>query len=282
MRVRFWGVRGTIPSPGPDTVKIGGNTACIDLFTSDQQLIILDAGSGIRRLGKTLLKEHPHRIMGTLLFSHTHWDHIQGFPFFVPAFIRNNRFVVIGQKKIGQKLENVLADQVVQPYLPFGYKALEADLIVKEIHDSERMIIGDDTVVEARELDHPGGCLGFRIENRDTVFAYCTDTTHPFDKLNENVLKLAKNADLLVHDAQYTPEQKALYPTYGHSSWMDAAQAACAANVKALALFHHDPDTSDDALQISLAAARRIFPNTFLAQEGLDFTLPLTHPINVE
>ncbi|MGB1251584.1 MAG: MBL fold metallo-hydrolase [Candidatus Promineifilaceae bacterium] len=279
MRVRFWGVRGTIPSPGPDTVKVGGNTACIDLFTSDQQLIILDAGSGIRRLGKALLAEHPHRIMGTLLFSHTHWDHIQGFPFFVPAFIRNNRFVVIGQKKIGQKLENVLADQVVQPYLPFGYKALEADLIVKEIHDSERMIIGDDTVVQAQELDHPGGCLGFRIENRDTVFTYCTDTTHPFDKLNENVLKLAKNADLLVHDAQYTPEQKALYPTYGHSSWMDAAKAACAANVKALALFHHDPDTSDDALQTSLAAAREIFPNTFLAQEGLELTLPLEHAV---
>ena len=274
MRVRFWGVRGTIPSPGPDTVKIGGNTACIDLFTSDQQLIILDAGSGIRKLGKALLAEHPHRIMGTLLFSHTHWDHIQGFPFFVPAFIRNNRFVVIGQKKIGQKLENVLADQVVQPYLPFGYKALEADLIVKEIHDSERMIIGDDTVVQAQELDHPGGCLGFRIENRDTIFTYCTDTTHPFDRLNENVLKLAKNADLLVHDAQYTPEQKALYPTYGHSSWMDAAKAACAANVKTLALFHHDPDTSDDALQTSLAAAREIFPNTFLAQEGLEINLP--------
>ena len=276
MRVRFWGVRGTIPSPGPDTVKIGGNTACIDLFTSDQQLIILDAGSGIRKLGKALLTEHPHRIMGTLLFSHTHWDHIQGFPFFVPAFIRNNRFVVIGQKKIGQKLENVLADQVVQPYLPFGYKALEADLIVKEIHDSERMIIGDDTVVQAQELDHPGGCLGFRIENRDTVFTYCTDTTHPFDRLNENVLKLAKNADLLVHDAQYTPEQKALYPTYGHSSWMDAAKAACAANVKTLALFHHDPDTSDDALQTSLAAAREIFPNTFLAQEGLEINLPFS------
>ncbi len=275
MRVRFWGVRGTIPSPGPSTVKIGGNTACIDLLTSDQQLIIIDAGSGIRQLGKDLLLEYPHRIMGTMLFSHTHWDHIQGFPFFTPAFIRHNRFVVIGQKKIGQRLENVLADQVVQPYLPFGYKALEADLIVKEIHDNERMIIGDDTAIQARELDHPGSCLGFRIENRDITFTYCSDTTHRGDTLNQNVLQLAQNADLLVHDSQYTPEQKLLYPDYGHSSWLDAAQVALEADVKALALFHHDPDASDDKLVEMLAEAREVFPNTFLAREGLTIDLPL-------
>ncbi len=275
MRVRFWGVRGTIPTPGAETVKIGGNTACIDLLTSDQQLVIIDAGSGIRKLGKSLMTEYPHRILGTMLFSHTHWDHIQGFPFFTPAFVRHNRFVVIGQKKIGQRLENILADQVVQPYLPFGYKALEADLIVKEIHTSERMVIGDDTAVQARELDHPGGCLGFRVENRDVAFTYCSDTTHRGDSLNENVLQLAHNADLLVHDAQYSPAQKALYPHYGHSSWTDAAQVAVEANVKTLALFHHDPDATDDILQDALAEARAIFPRTFLAREGLTVDLPL-------
>ncbi len=274
MRVRFWGVRGTIPSPGADTVRVGGNTACIDIFTSDQQVIILDAGTGIRRLGKRLMKEHPHRIMGTLLFTHTHWDHIQGFPFFVPAFVRNNRFVVIGQKRIGRKLETVLAGQVIQPYLPFGYRALEADIIVKEINDSEMMVIGDDTTVLAHELDHPGGCLGYRIQNRNTVFTYCTDTTHRGDTLNENVLRLAQDADLLVHDAQYSPEQKALYPTYGHSSWADAALVAAEANVKALALFHHDPDASDSDLRFALAQARKIFPNTFVACERMDLTLP--------
>lgn len=275
MRVRFWGVRGTIPTPGAETVKIGGNTACIDLLTSDQQLIIIDAGSGIRNLGKALLTEFPNRILGTMLFSHTHWDHIQGFPFFTPAFLRHNRFVVIGQKKIGQRLENILADQVVQPYLPFGYTALEADLIVKEIHDSEYMILGDDTSVQARELDHPGGCLGFRIENRHVAFAYCSDTTHRDGTLNQNVLKLAQNVDLLVHDAQYSAEQKALYPHYGHSSWIDAAQVAVEAKVKTLALFHHDPDATDDDLQAALAEARAIFPHTFLAREGLSIDLPL-------
>ena len=275
MRVRFWGVRGTIPTPGPETVRVGGNTACIDLFTSDQQVIILDAGTGIRKLGQALLKEHPSRIVGTLLFSHTHWDHIQGFPFFVPAFVRNNRFVVIGQKKIGQKLEHVLAGQVVQPYLPFGYKALEADLIVKEIRDAETMIIGDDTSIMARELDHPDGCLGFRIRNRDVVFTYCTDTTHPDESLNENVLKLAEGCDLLVHDAQYSAEKKVLFPTYGHSSWIDAAQVAAEANVGCLALFHHDPDATDEELDRALVEARAIFPRTFLAREGMELNLPL-------
>lgn len=275
MQVRFWGVRGTLPTPGPDTVKIGGNTSCIDLLTSDHQVIILDAGTGIRRLGQQLLREHPQRITGTLLFSHTHWDHIQGFPFFYPAFVRRNRFVVIGEKKIGRKLEAVLADQVVQPYLPFGYRELEADLIVKEINNGELMVIGDDTIVKARALDHPGGCLGYRIENRNTVLAYCSDTTHRDGELNQNVLRLARNADLLIHDAQYSPEQKALYPTYGHSSWRDAACVAKEANVGTLALFHHDPDSSDDDLLTFLAQARAIFPRTFLAYEGATLQLPL-------
>ena len=274
MRVRFWGVRGTIPTPGPNTIIAGGNTACIDLFTNDQQLIILDAGTGIRGLGQQLFKEHPYRIMGTILFSHTHWDHIQGFPFFIPAFVRRNRFVVIGQKKLGQKLEEVVAGQMVEPYLPFGYNQLQADLIVKEIHDGETMIIGDDTKVIARELDHPGGCLGYRIENNQTTLVYCTDTTHR-SNLNENVLRLSQNADLLIHDAQYSPEKKALFPNYGHSSWKDAAEVAAQANVGALALFHHDPDANDNELFAALEQVRKIFPRSFLACDGLTVNLPL-------
>ena len=277
MRVRFWGTRGTIPTPGSATVRTGGNTSCVDIFTSDQQSIIIDAGTGIRPLGNQLVKDQKGnngRILGTLLFSHTHWDHIQGFPFFLPGFMRNNRFVVIGQKKIGQKLQSVLAGQVVEPYLPFGYRELRADLIVKEIHNGETMIIGDDTVVTAYELDHPGGCLGYRLENRQTIVTYCSDTTHREGTLNENVLKLAQNADLLIHDAQYTPEKKALYPDYGHSSWQDAAEVALSADVKLLALFHHDPDVHDDQLFEVLAQTRKIFPRTILAREGIAVHLP--------
>jgi phosphoribosyl 1,2-cyclic phosphodiesterase len=273
MRIRFWGVRGTIPSPGYDTAGVGGNTACIDLLTNDQQLIILDAGTGIRKLGQTLLREYPQRITGTLLISHTHWDHIQGFPFFTPAFTRGNRFVIVGQKRIGQQLENVLAGQVVEPYLPFPYEDLKADLLVKEMHDGEMMVIGDATVLQSAELDHPGGCLGFRIANSGTVVTYCTDTTHREGQLNPAVLELARNADLLIHDSQHTPEQKAAMPDYGHSSWLDAVQVAIEANVKRLALFHHAPDATDAELDAILQQARTYFPNTILAKEGVTLHL---------
>ncbi len=273
MRIRFWGVRGTIPSPGYETAGIGGNTACVDLLTNDRQLIILDAGTGIRKLGQVLLREYPQRITGTLLISHTHWDHIQGFPFFTPAFTRGNRFVIVGQKRIGQQLENVLAGQVVEPYLPFPYEDLKADLLVKEMHDGEMMVIGDATVLQSAELDHPGGCLGFRISNSGTVVTYCTDTTHREGQLNPAVLELARNADLLIHDAQHTPEHKSAMPDYGHSSWLDAVQVAIEANVKRLALFHHAPDASDASLEGILQDARNYFPNTILAREGLTLNI---------
>lgn len=275
MRIRFWGVRGTIPSPDPDTIKLGANTSCLDVLTSDQNLIILDAGTGIRSLGKALQEEYPDRIIGTMLISHTHYDHIQGFPFFGPlmgANGRQNRFVVVGQKILGQQLEEVLAGQIMEPYLPFKYKQLTADIHVKEMQENECMIIGDETLVYAAQLDHPGGCLGYRIENNDYVFAYCTDTSHR-DGLNENVLKLAHNADLLVHDAHWSLEERDLYPDWGHSSWLEAAQAAVEANVKSLVLFHYSPDASDQEMEERLEKTKDIFPNTILAYEGLAISL---------
>jgi phosphoribosyl 1,2-cyclic phosphodiesterase len=279
MQVRFWGVRGTIPAPGPDTVRLGGNTSCLDVLTSDQQLIVLDAGSGIRRLGIALSEEYPHRIVGTILISHTHWDHIQGFPFFAPLVgpqSKQNRFVVVGQRRVGQQLETVLAGQIIEPYLPFAFKELAADIHVKEVRGGEEIVVGDDTIVRVEELRHPGGCLGFRIENNGVALAYCTDSSHEDDYLTENVLKLARNADLLIHDAQYSLEQRKLYPDYGHSSWLEAAQVAIAANAKYLALFHFDPNASDDYMEAILARTREVFPNTMLSREGLVLNLPLT------
>lgn len=279
MRVRFWGVRGTIPAPGPDTVRLGGNTACIDVLTSDKQLIVIDAGSGIRRLGIALSEEYPGRIVGTVLVSHTHWDHIQGFPFFAPLIgsqSRRNRFVIVGQKRVGRQLENVLAGQIIEPYLPFAFKELAADIHVKEVSGGENVVIGDDTIIRVEELRHPGGCLGFRIENNGLVFTYCTDSSHEDNHLTENVLKLAKGADLLVHDAQYSIEQREEFPEYGHSSWLEAVRVAEKAKVGCLALFHYDPNASDDYMESVLQKAREIFPRTILSQEGLELNLPIS------
>jgi ribonuclease BN (tRNA processing enzyme) len=278
VRVRFWGVRGTIPSPGPDTVKLGANTSCLDVLTSDQSVIILDAGTGIRRLGRVLSKEHPDRIVATMLITHTHWDHIQGFPFFGPLMGpqgRFNRFVVVGKRVVGQQLEEVLAGQIMEPYLPFLYKELTADIHVKEIKENDWTIIGDETSVYTAQLDHPGGCLGYRLENNGAVFAYCTDTSHK-DGLNENVLRLAEEADLLVHDAHWSLEEREKFPDWGHSSWLEAAQVAVEAKVKCLALFHYAPDATDEVMEERLLRAREIFPNTILAREGMVVNLPLT------
>ena len=275
MQIRFWGVRGTIPTPGPDTIQIGGNTSCIEVITSDRQRIIIDAGSGIRLLGKKLLQEATDRIVSTILISHTHWDHIQGFPFFLPVFGRTNRLVLVGQKKVGRRLEEVLAGQFIEPYLPYAYKSLPADLIVKEVKDGEQIVLGDQTVVKVADLNHPGGCLGFRIENNGTVFTYCSDVGHG-NELDENVLRLAQGADLLIHDAHFaTMAERDKYADWGHSTWYEAAQVALEANVKNLALFHYGPDLTDQMVFQILGKTRQIFPRTLLAKEGSEIVLPL-------
>jgi phosphoribosyl 1,2-cyclic phosphodiesterase len=257
-------------------VRVGGNTACVEVHTSDKQLIIIDAGTGIRHLGKALMKKSTGRVVGSILISHTHWDHIQGFPFFGPVFGRNNRFVLVGKKRVGKQLEETLAGQFIEPYLPFTYKSLPADLIVKEVQDGETIIIGDDTRVTVADLNHPGGCLGFRIENNGVVFAYCSDVSHYEDGFDQTVLNLAEGADLLVHDAHFASvEERRRFTEYGHSAWQEAVQAAVEARVGCLALFHYSPDFTDDELDDVLIKARAIFPRTILSREGLTLTLPL-------
>lgn len=276
MRIRFWGVRGTIPTPGPETIKYGGNTSCVEVTTADKQLIIIDAGSGIRHLGKELLKNAHGRITASILISHTHWDHIQGFPFFSPIFGRNNRFVVVGKKRVGKQLEETMAGQFIEPYLPFSYNSLPADLIVKEVKDSETLIIGDDTRVTVADLNHPGGCLGFRIESNGVVFVYCSDVSHYDDGFDQNLLELAQGADLLVHDSHFgSLEERKRFSEYGHSSWIEAAQAAIEAQVNCLALFHYSPDLTDAELDEIIIKAREVFPKTILTREGMEITLPL-------
>lgn len=278
MRIRFWGVRGTIPTPGKDTVKLGGNTSCVEVLTSDGQLIILDAGSGIRRLGMTLIEEFPGRLDGTILISHTHWDHIQGFPFFAPLVGdrgRNNRFLVIGPKRVDQQLENVLAGQIIEPYLPFVFEELTAEIQFKEVLGGDSIVLSEKTTIHVKDLRHPGGCLGFRIENEGRSFAYCTDSSHEEGRLTQSVLDLCAGVDLMVHDAQFTIAQREEFPHFGHSSWKEATAVAASANAGCLALFHYDPDSSDEEMEQILIQARQVFPRTILAYEGLEIELPL-------
>ena len=273
MKVIFWGVRGSIPVPGPNTVRTGGNTACVELQTKDREVIIIDAGTGIRLLGLDLARRPTERLIAVLLFSHTHWDHIQGLPFFTPATERQTRVVILGERRMDRRLEQILADQMVDAYLPFTLEDLQADLLIKEVHDGEKLIIGNSTSVLPRRLNHPGGVFGYRITCDSRTVVYASDISHPKDKPDPRVVDLARDADLLIHDAQYTPEEKQRYADWGHSSWTDAVAVAEQANVRRLALFHHDPLHTDDELDEIERQAQIVFPGAFVAREGMQVAI---------
>ncbi len=270
MKVKFWGVRGSIPVPGPDTVRTGGNTLCVEVQTLDRETIILDAGTGIRLLGLDLARRPMSRLVAVILFSHTHWDHIQGLPFFYPARQKHNRLVIMGERRVGMQLEQVLAGQMHDAYLPFTLEDLQADLLIKEVRDGERFVIGNQTVVLPRRLPHPGGVFGFRISCQGKVIVYATDVNHPLEGLAPEVIDLAQGADLLIHDAQFTVEEKQRCVDWGHSSWLEAVQVAQEANVRQVALFHHDPMHTDNDLEEIEAQAQALFPSAFLAREGME------------
>ncbi len=276
MRIRFWGVRGTIPVPGRETVKYGGNTSCLDILTSDQQLIIIDAGTGIRNLGHVLQEEFQRRVTGTILLSHTHWDHIQGLPFFEPLLSRNNRFVLYGLKRVGKPLKDIIAGQFFEPYLPFAYRSLRANLNVVEVNAGDTIPIGENTFVTVGDLNHPGGSLGFRIVDNDVSFAYCCDTGHLETGFSQSIMELAQDVDLLIHDAHFASDELSRsFPDWGHSSWVEAVRLAKAANAGALGLFHYSPDLADEQIDRIRDEARAHFSRTIMSREGLVIQLPL-------
>jgi phosphoribosyl 1,2-cyclic phosphodiesterase len=273
MKVTFWGVRGSIPTPGPETVRVGGNTSCVEVYTPDDDLIILDAGTGIRPLGLSLQARYEDRVIGHIFLSHTHWDHIQGLPFFTPARQRGNRFTILGEKRVDERLERVLAGQYMDTYLPFSLREMDADILIKEVRDGETVVLGEHTLVTAQRMDHPGGCFSYRIRCHNLTVVYATDLRHPVGALDEKLIEFSREADLLIHDAHFTPDETRRFPDWGHSSWGQAIAVAEAAHVKQLALFHHSP-TATDALLETLEKQMQVeHPQIFLSREGLTVRL---------
>jgi phosphoribosyl 1,2-cyclic phosphodiesterase len=241
--------------------------------TSDQEVLILDAGTGIRLLGQDLARRCPGRISAVLLLSHTHWDHIQGFPFFSPARQRQNRLLILGERQADGQLVQVLISQMSAAVFPLPLEDLDADLLVQEVHDGEPIAMGEQTEVLPMRLPHPGGVIGFRISCQGKVAVYATDVNHPLDRLDARVVDLAQDADLLIHDAQFTPEEKREHSDWGHSSWTEAIQVARQANVQRLALYHHDPMRTDEQLAEIERKAQSLFPTAFVAREGMEIQL---------
>ena len=272
--VHFWGVRGSIPCPGPNTVRYGGNTPCVEMRVGGHRLIF-DGGTGLRVLGQALLSQMP--VEAYMFFTHSHWDHIQGFPFFVPAFVKGNRFEIYGAiAPNGSTIEQRLNDQMLHPNFPVPLQIMGADLKFCDIKIGQPIVIGDITV-ESKKLNHPGEAVGYRVNWCGCSAVYATDTEHFADCLDENVLDLATDADVLIYDATYTDEEynseKTSKRGWGHSTWQEAVKVAKAANVKQLVIFHHDPLHNDDFLDRVGKNAAESLPNTIMAVEGLTIQL---------
>ncbi|SKB13243.1 Beta-lactamase-like protein [Planktothrix sp. PCC 11201] len=278
--VHFWGVRGSIACPGSETVRYGGNTPCVEMRVGSERLIF-DGGTGLRVLGQSLLSQMP--VTGHLFFSHYHWDHIQGFPFFVPAFIKINTFYIYGTiAPDGSTVQHRLNDQMLHPNFPVPLQIMGADLKFVDINVGKSIEIGDEVVVETALLNHPGEAVGYRVNWRNYAAAYVSDTEHFPDRLDENVLFLARNADVLIYDATYTNEEYYAEKTskvgWGHSTWQEAVKIAKAAKVKRLVIFHHDPLHNDDFMDKTGEQVAEQFPNSLIAREGL--SIQLSSPSN--
>lgn len=274
LTVRFWGVRGSVPSPGAHTSGVGGNTSCVEVRCGDET-IVLDAGTGLRGLGERLLAgERP--VEASILFSHVHWDHIQGFPFFSPLFRQATELALYGKPDHGS-LEGALARQMMAPGFPVNLDAVPAALSYRDLPLGRPFVVGGATVRAAR-LNHPDGVIAYRIEYDGRVVVFATDTEHYADRIDRDLVTLAEGADLLIYDAQYTPEEYAgviggARIGWGHSTWVEGVRVARAAGAASLVLFHHDPGHDDAAVAAIERAARTILPGTVAAREGLEIHL---------
>ncbi len=269
-KINFWGVRGSIACPGAATLRYGGNTPCVEMLVDGHRLIF-DAGTGIYVLGQSLLAHLP--VNGHLFFSHSHWDHIQGFPFFSPAFMAGNEFDIYGATMpSGMTIEQRLSDQMMQPNFPVPLQVMNANLRFHNLEYGDRVRLGDVTV-ETGLLNHPGGAMGYRVNWQDRSVAYITDTEHFSTDLDRHVLALADRADVLIYDCTYTDEEYPSKVGWGHSTWQEGVKLAIAANVKKLVIFHHDPSHDDEFMDSIGSNAAEVFPQTIVAREGMELNI---------
>jgi phosphoribosyl 1,2-cyclic phosphodiesterase len=265
--VRFWGVRGSIPVSSPDTAQGGGNTSCVEVRCGGR-IILLDAGSGIREAGLALREEGADDI--DIFLTHAHWDHVIGLPFFKPFFASGMATTVWSGHLAGiMTTREIVEDLMREPFLPVGPKVFCGEIDYRDFKAGEEIQLGDSVLIKTRSLNHPGGAIGYRIEHKGRAIAYVTDTEHEPGKLDPDVIDLIADAELMIYDCTYTEEEFAHYRGYGHSTWEQGARLCRAANTKRLALFHHYPGRSDDALDAMEAAAKTGFPGAFAARDGL-------------
>jgi phosphoribosyl 1,2-cyclic phosphodiesterase len=273
MRVKFWGVRGSTPTPQAENLRYGGNTSCVEVRLGDQ-IFIIDCGTGFRVLGQELEREFAGRPLQAHVFvSHFHWDHIQGMPFFRPLYNSPASQFIFHSSCRTRRLEQVMAEQMAAPYFPVDLAHMKAK---RNFYDIENgcLPMDDGIKIKTAYLNHPQGCLGFRLETKDGVLVYATDNEPGDAHFDKNVRKLAEGADILIYDAQYLPEEyEAQRRGWGHSHWREAVNVVMESGAKELILYHHDPDHTDEVVDKVVQDARNYYPKVRAAAEGMEIQL---------
>ncbi len=266
--VRFWGVRGSIAAPGPATARYGGNTSSIEVRCGGR-LILLDAGTGMRYLGNRLVAEGA--VDADIFFTHTHFDHICGLPFFKPFFQPQNAFRLwAGHLGAGMTLQRVLREFMAAPLFPVPPEVFKANMEYRDFKGGDTLAPAAGIVVRTAVLNHPDGATGYRIEYGGKSICYVTDTEHLPGSPDRRVLGLIAGADIVIYDCMYTDEEYAKsYVGWGHSTWQEAVRLCQAAGVKKLVVFHHDPDHDDERLDAIAGEVATAMPGAVLAREGL-------------
>jgi phosphoribosyl 1,2-cyclic phosphodiesterase len=264
--LEFWGVRGSIACPSPKHVTYGGNTSCVEVRAGDQR-IILDAGTGLRDLGNQYLREPVHT--ARLLLTHTHWDHISGFPFFAPGFQAGRTFVIMAGHLGGENgaTRQVLAGQMAGPTFPVPLDAMRAELVFEDFRAGDSFTLAGDVRVRTAPLNHPNGATAYRLEHCGKALCYVTDTEHLIGKPDQNVLGLIAGADVVVYDATYTDEEFEDHIGWGHSTWQEAVRLCRQADAKQLFIFHHEPNHEDDFMAQVEREARQAWESAVVARE---------------
>lgn len=269
--VKFWGVRGSIACPAPTHAKFGGNTSCVQLDLGGRH-VILDAGTGLRQLGQKMLERGIED--STLLLTHVHWDHTNGFPFFGPVFSDRSRMSIRagGLRPVGG-IREVLAGQMAAPNFPVPLDALHAQLDFVDFERGADFDLQQGIRVRTAELNHPGGATGYRVDYQGRSVCYVTDTEHTPGQPDQRVLQLIEGADLVIYDSTYTDDELPAHVGWGHSTWQEGVRLCQQASVKRLAIFHHDPDHDDVFMQQLEDDARAVWSGAFAAREGMELEI---------
>ena len=258
MFIRCWGARGSIPVSGEEYLRYGGDTPCLEIRTRDDRIVIIDAGSGIRRLGNLLLAEDRHDC--TMIFTHAHWDHIMGFPFFKPIYLPETRIGLFGCPFAQASVKGMISRIMTPPNFPVNFEDITAEIDYQETC-RESFTIGSLTITSI-PLSHPNQGMGYRFEEEGKSFVFLTDNElayrHPGGMAFEDYCTFAKGADLLVHDAEFRPEDYRLTKTWGHSVYTDALQLALDAGASRLGLFHHNQERTDRGVEEMVEECRKI------------------------